>query len=173
MANIVHARAPVARAQRIPVFSNKRISRVPVPEIVQSISPTKEEADEELEVEPEEDVMDHMDIEVDGAEASILVVHQEVEAMIGVEDTSSEEEEVEETAKVAVAAAPRVWPDVSTDKAIRYRKEVNAIREVFEDEVDMYDTTMVSEYAEEIFDYMCDLEVLSPRFPHSLRNEIS
>ena len=36
-----------------------------------------------------------------------------------------------------------------------------AIRETFEDEVDPYDTTMVSEYADEIFEYMADLEVRS------------
>lgn len=32
---------------------------------------------------------------------------------------------------------------------------------MFEDQVDMYDTTMCSEYAEDIFEYMNELEVCS------------
>ncbi|KAF9476696.1 hypothetical protein BDN70DRAFT_811890 [Pholiota conissans] len=83
-----------------------------------------------------------------------LVNEQEVEAMIGVHDSESEEELDEPRYE----KPPRVWPEVSTERALRYEKEVQSIRERFEDEVDMYDTTMVSEYAEEIFEYMCDLE---------------
>lgn len=51
-----------------------------------------------------------------------------------------------------------IWPEVSPERAERYRREVQAIRDVFVDEPDMHDTTMVSEYAEEIFQYMSDLE---------------
>ncbi|EMD34143.1 hypothetical protein CERSUDRAFT_55628 [Gelatoporia subvermispora B] len=56
------------------------------------------------------------------------------------------------------APVPRVWPDVSAERARRYHQEVDEIRETFDDEVDPYDTTMVSEYAEDIFEYMADLE---------------
>lgn len=101
------------------------------------------------EMEVEEDVVDDCDDDV------LLVNEQEVEAMIGVQDSESEGEEEE----VQFEKPPRIWPEVSTDRALRYQKEVQSIRERFEDEVDMYDTTMVSEYAEEIFEYMCDLEV--------------
>ena len=52
-----------------------------------------------------------------------------------------------------------IWPEASPARAERYRRQVQAIRDVFEDEPDMYDTTMVSEYAEEIFEYMSELEV--------------
>lgn len=106
-----------------------------------------------------------MDIEEDIAtnaretetEASLALGEQEVEAMIGVED--SEEEELDDTAQQPPAKIQRIWPEVSTDRKHKYQKEVQAVREMFEEEVDMYDTTMVSEYAEEIFEYMCDLEV--------------
>ncbi|TFK40299.1 cyclin-like protein [Crucibulum laeve] len=107
-----------------------------------------------------------MDVEEDMAAAqqdleddvNLLVNEQEVEAMIGVDDSEDEELEVTEIAKVPEPKAPRVWPEVSTDRKLKYETEVHAIRAAFEDEVDMYDTTMVSEYAEEIFEYMGDLE---------------
>jgi hypothetical protein len=111
-----------------------------------------------------------MDIEDEDAdpehetEHSLIVGEREVEAMVGLDDSEEEEvEETEETEKAAVALPKRgrVWPDVSTDRAERYRREVDTIRRTFEEgEIDIYDTTMVSEYSEEIFDYMLELEVL-------------
>jgi diphthamide biosynthesis methyltransferase len=89
------------------------------------------------------------------AEVSLLNGEQEVEAMVGVE--SSEEEDIE-NAQPPVKVQ-RIWPEISTSRRVRCEKEVRAIREMFHDEVDMHDTTMVSEYSEEIFEYMCDLEV--------------
>ena len=68
--------------------------------------------------------------------------------------------------------AEYIWPEASPERAERYHRQVQAIRDVFEDEPDMYDTTMVSEHAEEIFEYMNELEVcLLACFlsPHSLR----
>ena len=106
-----------------------------------------------------------MDVEEDvatvhrepAAEASLLDGEQEVEAMVGVE--SSEEEDINETSQLPPAKVQRIWPDLSTGRRARCEKEVQAIRDMFQDEVDVHDTTMVSEYAEEIFEYMCDLEV--------------
>ena len=51
------------------------------------------------------------------------------------------------------------------------RRQVQTIRDVFVDEPDMHDTTMVSEYAEEIFQYMSELEVTfgRPPPPHTHR----
>ena len=50
--------------------------------------------------------------------------------------------------------AEYIWPEASPEHAERYRRQVQAIRDVFEDEPDMYDTTMASEYVEEIFQSM-------------------
>ena len=80
---------------------------------------------------------------------------QEIENMVGVDQ--SDEDETSEPAQTS--KHPRIWPDVGAERAARYAKQLQAIRENFQDEVDMLDTTMVSEYAEEIFEYMCDLEV--------------
>ena len=60
-----------------------------------------------------------------------------------------------------IAKRQRVWPEVSTVRAQRYRRELDDIKEHFHDEVDEFDTTMVSEYAEDIFQYMQELEVRS------------
>ncbi|KIM84917.1 hypothetical protein PILCRDRAFT_375524 [Piloderma croceum F 1598] len=104
--------------------------------------------------EPEPEIFDEPE-----AETSLIVGEQEVEAMVGLDESEVEEEAEEEVAEPATEPKPpRIWPEVSTDRAERYRREVDAVREVFEDEIDVYDTTMVSEYAEDIFDYMGDLE---------------
>ena len=52
-----------------------------------------------------------------------------------------------------------IWPEASPERVEQYRRQVQAVRDVFVDEPDMHDTTMVSEYAEEIFQYMSELEV--------------
>jgi len=119
----------------------------------------EEEKDNDMEVEePEPEIFDEPE-----AETSLIVGEQEVEAMVGLDESEVEEEAEEEKEEVIEPATepkpPRIWPEVSTDRAERYRHEVDAVREVFEDEIDVYDTTMVSEYAEDIFDYMGDLEV--------------
>jgi hypothetical protein len=52
---------------------------------------------------------------------------------------------------------------MSTGCVKRARREVEAIREVFVDDVDVTDPTMVSEYSEDIFAYMEELEVIHSR----------
>jgi hypothetical protein len=54
---------------------------------------------------------------------------------------------------------PEDWLYLSPDRQARSEAQVNAIRETFQDEVDEWDTTMVSEYADEIFAYMESMEV--------------
>ncbi|KIK10139.1 hypothetical protein K443DRAFT_81195 [Laccaria amethystina LaAM-08-1] len=104
-----------------------------------------------------------MDIEDDLAEdrnleddADLLVNEREVEAMIGIDD--DEDEDAGEAPANPKSQRARIWPEVSTDRARKFHAEVEAVREVFQDQIDVFDTTMVSEYAEEIYEYMCDLE---------------
>ena len=76
------------------------------------------------------------------------------------EDLQPEEDEVAQIEDEQPAAKrQRIWPEVSTVRAQRYRQELDEIKEHFHDEVDEFDTTMVSEYAEDIFEYMQELEV--------------
>ncbi|KAG8747340.1 hypothetical protein FRC10_001519 [Ceratobasidium sp. 414] len=53
---------------------------------------------------------------------------------------------------------PEDWLYLSPDRLARSEAQVNTIRETFQDEVDEWDTTMVSEYADEIFAYMESVE---------------
>lgn len=86
-------------------------------------------------------------------EEQLIVSHEEVETMVCVED--------EEAAGELLEKPVRVWPEISTVRANRFRSEIEEIKEVFADELDDDDTTMVSEYANEIFEYMNELEVSS------------
>ncbi|KAI0316561.1 cyclin-like protein [Amylostereum chailletii] len=74
--------------------------------------------------------------------------------MIEVQDSDEEEDQL------ALAEPPReyIWPEASPARAARYEQEVNEIRARFDTEDEEYDATMVSEYADDIFEYMNDLE---------------
>lgn len=104
-----------------------------------------------------------MDIEEDAAAAQHdddeinVRAEEEIAAMMGVDE--SDEEDIDETAQLPPAKVQRIWPEVSTQRKKRFRKEVEAVQETFEDHVNVQDMTMVSEYADEIFEYMNDLEV--------------
>ncbi|PCH42267.1 hypothetical protein WOLCODRAFT_72067 [Wolfiporia cocos MD-104 SS10] len=68
-------------------------------------------------------------------------------------------EEVKKTASPTQAGRQkRIWPAIDTERAQRYRREVDDIKETFEDPIDEFDSTMCSEYADEIFEYMHQLE---------------
>lgn len=53
---------------------------------------------------------------------------------------------------------PEDWLYLTPERLARSEVQVNAIRDTFKDEVDEWDTTMVSEYADEIFAYMESME---------------
>jgi G2/mitotic-specific cyclin 2 len=92
------------------------------------------------------------------AETSLIAGEQEVEAMVDLNE-SEVGEEVEEREVIKPTTEPkppRIWPGVSTDRVERCRREVDAVRKVFEDGIDVYDATVVSEYAGGIFDYTGD-----------------
>ena len=58
-------------------------------------------------------------------------------------------------------AAEYAWPEASPNHAAKYQREVEDIRARFDAEDEEYDATMCSEYAEDIFLYMGDLQVRS------------
>lgn len=145
VSNNAEARALPSRS-RISIHSKRASTKIAVAEhITEEVAVKVEDPQSEMEVEDE--VLE----DYDGAD--LRANADEVQAMIGVEDVISDEDEVE------VEKPPRMWPDISTELASRYQKEIQSTREGFDDDVDEFDTTMVSEYAEDIFNYMCDLEV--------------
>jgi hypothetical protein len=127
----------------------------PAPALIVPAGEEEEEKGNGMEVEePKPGIFDEPE-----AETSLIVGEQKVEAMVDL-DESEVEEEVEEREVIELATEPkpsRIWPGVSTDRAERYGREVDAVRKVFEDGIDVYDATVVSEYAGGIFDYTGDL----------------
>ncbi|KAI0064750.1 hypothetical protein BV25DRAFT_1799666 [Artomyces pyxidatus] len=76
---------------------------------------------------------------------------------------------------VRPSAGEYIWPQVSPNRAAKYQEELERIRTKFDALDAEYDVTMVSEYAEEIFEYMNELEddiMPSPDYM-SGQNEIS
>jgi G2/mitotic-specific cyclin 2 len=99
-----------------------------------------------MDMEASDDVPDHLSEE----ESSVMGEDKEVEALV----------HVDEKRKASLSPKrPKVWPEFDTECAIRSKKTVDAVREVFEDDVDPYQPTMASEYCDEIFEYMEQLEV--------------
>ena len=141
VANAVTARAPPVRARLSVAVGIKRPTRF-VSERIREEIKVKEE--EDMEVERDLDDVQHYED---------VVKEQQEEPML------MEECEPEDEMEPPTATKPaRIWPEFATECAHRYREEVQTIREGYHDVVDIYDTTMVSEYAEEIFEYMGDLE---------------
>lgn len=140
------SRTSVARTQKSSVFKRTSRQETAVPVIIS----TEEEKEADMDIE----VAEILDPEAD-PELSIIN-EKEVEDMVDIQQMEVIDI-VQEGA--AQTRSPRIWPDVDTERAMRHYKEISEIQQTFEDEVDVYDTTMVSEYADEIFKYMSDLEV--------------
>lgn len=148
------SRTSTARAQKPSVF--KRISRqeTAVPVVI----PTQvvEEKENEMDVEQAQDLQTESEL------LETLEVKDEQD-MVGVQSTCLDDENIPDLEAVE-SKSPRMWPDVDTEKAIRHYKEVADIQRTYQDDVDIFDTTMVCEYSDEIFKYMSELEVRCPCF---------
>lgn len=136
------------RASRVPQRPAQRASgtRSVVPIVVDEEEPALASSDRE----------NSMDVE----EAS---PEREVEAMIEVTD-SDEEDNMAAVPSHVASAQPKtfLWPEYSPAHAARYASEIQALRTQFQEEEEEHDSTMVHEYAEEIFEYMNTLEVCPP-----------
>lgn len=132
-------RQVLARAQKTSVFKRMSRQETAVPVII----PTEDDKENDMDIEVAQIVEPDADPELS------IINEREVESMVDAQDI---EVEVATTAEDMPPApkSPRVWPNIDTDRAMRHHKQVAKIQESFEDEVDIYDTTMVSEYADDI-----------------------
>jgi hypothetical protein len=105
-------------------------------------------------------------------EEQILVVPPPTSDVVDMEDALSEEEE-----ELALEILPEsgtgstlnslrtgvqkalVWPALEPSQEQACAEKIGAIRVSFPEEIDLYDTTMVSEYSEDILSYMGELEL--------------
>ena len=80
--------------------------------------------------------------------------------MIEVADSDDEDSTAAPTQVASAAQAKTfLWPEYSPAHAARYASEISALRAKFQEEEEEHDSTMVHEYADEIFEYMNTLEV--------------
>lgn len=170
IANVVPARAPLAPLLRttrpqIPILGGSRraVPRVAPEPVVQQEEEIQEELIDHDDMDVEEDIIlvhreEHMEAAlVDEHDDSLANAELEVEAMM--EDIA--DEVLEEDLEAAEPRASSVWPQITPERAVIYEKRVQAVRDEYEDDGEDMDPTMVSEYAEEIFEYMNELEVNS------------
>ena len=95
----------------------------------------------------------------DSMDDVVVVGDEELENMIDEQDRA---EVVENLVPAEEAEVPgHIWPEASPNLAAKYQREVDEVRARFDAEDEEYDATMCSEYADEIFLYMNDLEVRS------------
>ena len=149
------SRTSTARVPKPSVFKRMSRQETAVPVVI----PTQvvEEKEIEMEVEETEDMQ---------AEPEVvrMLEDKNEQDMVGVQDTSISNESIPEPEAIE-SRSPRMWPDVDTEKALRHYKEVAEVQRTYQDEVDIFDTTMVCEYSDDIFKYMSELEVHFSRLP--------
>lgn len=145
----VQPRATIGLRTNRPATSARPTSRIVVHQDPVVLTHNGEETDdmEVEEVKPTEPIV----IDSEPEHSS-----KEVEEMVQV--LEDEDDECDQQEQVPEARQPRVWPELGTARRQRYQTEIEKIRETFHDEIDPEDTTMVSEYADEIFEYMQELE---------------
>ncbi|KAG9314885.1 hypothetical protein JVU11DRAFT_3987 [Chiua virens] len=137
------SRTSTVRAQKPSVF--KRISRQETAVPVVIPTHVAEEKETEMDIEDPEDLQ---------AEPEVVdMLEEKDQDMVGVQHTGVSVENIQDPALVG-SKSPRIWPDIDTDKAMRHYKQIADIQRTYQDEVDLFDTTMVSEYSDDIFKYM-------------------
>jgi len=159
--NVAPVRAPPPRATLPPTSVTfnppKRLPRI------DSVASIKQEVQDDIDMDVEDEPVIPPSEGTD-ALSDIPVEHyitSEVDNMIVVDPSEAEEDSDDEATEIKIEnrKAPKVWPDLATVQKIKCQREVQAIREVFDDDDEDFDPSMVSEYSEEIFEYMSQLEV--------------
>ncbi|KAJ3727928.1 cyclin-like protein [Lentinula raphanica] len=152
-------RAPPGRSSRSSIVGGpKRVQRdVPRPiEVYEDVDMDVEEQTEAVDIPTEEPPVETA-VET---YADFLTSEPDVHEMAIVE----EDDEPTETVGTQEPKAPKIWPELATQHRLDCQRRVEAIREVFDDDDEELDPNMVSEYAEEIFEYMSGLEeAMMPR----------
>lgn len=105
-----------------------------------------EEVDEDGESTPPRSAM-QIDIDNDHAAFSTVMMDRHRDEM---SETDEEEEDIDD---------PEDWTRLEAEELEDAQAMLHDIRQGFDDDLDLYDTTMVAEYAEDIFAYMEELEV--------------
>ncbi|GHJ85625.1 hypothetical protein NliqN6_2027 [Naganishia liquefaciens] len=90
------------------------------------------------------------------------------------EDVELHEQDVDDVEEEGIMVDEDDWLALTEEQQFEAEQTLALVRETFDDEVDMFDTTMVAEYADDIFFYMTDCEERAMPNPHYMeyQNEI-
>jgi G2/mitotic-specific cyclin 1/2 len=108
----------------------------------------------------DEDEYDEMDVDRT-AIANAADVKLDDDQLLDVESGNEEEEEEDEEEEAAELDDydEENWTILPPAETARAMEELASVKAHFEDEVDMFDTTMVAEYADDIFAHMETMEL--------------
>ncbi|EIW67370.1 hypothetical protein TREMEDRAFT_40507 [Tremella mesenterica DSM 1558] len=89
---------------------------------------------------------DLSEMDVDTRRPEVLSREEDESSLVGSDEEEDDEEDEDD------------WLRLPEDAAAQVEEELALVRNSFKDDVDMFDTTMVAEYADEIFQHMENLE---------------
>ncbi|KAJ8072735.1 B-type cyclin [Marasmius tenuissimus] len=159
--NVQPVRAPLARTTRPLPNATRQMNRGTTSAFVVHEDNVVEDAHQDVDMDVEEDVQvipqsEDMEPAFErGASTAPIPIEDDTEEMHVEDELASDDEDEIVPSK---AKSPRVWPDLPTAQRMKCERDVQTIREMFDDGEEPYDPTMVTEYAEEIFEYMESLE---------------
>ena len=99
----------------------------------------------------EDDIISEMDVDSRRMDLNSLGMNGKIDEEGSTGEVTEEEEEEEEDEDD--------WLRMSEEEMLQAAEQLDTIRAHFRDDVDMFDTTMVAEYAEDIFKHMEELEM--------------
>ena len=105
------------------------------------------------------------EMDVDSRRDAMSLLTEKINEEDSAGDLSDEEEEDEEEED------EEDWLRMSEDEAQRVEEQLATIRSTFKDDVDMFDTTMVAEYADDIFKHMEELELSTLANPQYMKHQ--
>jgi G2/mitotic-specific cyclin 1/2 len=106
----------------------------------------------------EEEMVSEMDVDATRMDEPAIHMDAHLDEEASEEELSEEEDEEEDEED---------WTKMSEEEEVRAAQQLAMVRATFHDDIDMFDTTMVAEYADEIFNHMEHLEIATmpnPRY---------
>lgn len=111
-----------------------------------TFAPVKQEIEDEMDI-------DRSTVVVPSAHVKVETTDLVLDVSDGAEELDEEEEDEEDE-----EADLHDWTVLSPDAQDQATMELESIRAVFKDDIDLFDTTMVAEYADDIFAHMEEME---------------
>lgn len=113
----------------------------------------------------EDDGVSEMDVDIKRVDAAGAIKLETKSEGVELIDAISEEDEEEEDDEYEDDDDD--WVKMTQEEKLRAEDELSLVKSTFQDDIDFFDTTMVAEYADEIFQHMEHMETTvmpNPRY---------